>query len=102
MTLPDLKIELKSWRAVSFLDKTFPFVYRKFAMKLVLLLLVASFAMASGIFVDTTEDMTGIFFVLLSIWLVLLALDAFFYSKFLSLSGEGDNSAELASIVFTL
>jgi hypothetical protein len=56
---------------------------------------------ASNLLWQSPQYVTGLFFIGLSIYLLLVALEAFYYSYFFDRRGKDDYSFELSSIIFS-
>ena len=101
MTINELKKELVFWRDISILERIFPFRIRRLVRRMTGIFLLIAFVLASGIVAEESARFTGLFFLILSLWLLLLALDAIYFSKVFSREGASNFLPELSLIVFT-
>lgn len=101
MNLEDLKKEISYLQPVFFLEKSISHATRRLFIKILGFLLLISFVISSGIIVEQESGaMSGFFFIVLSAFLIVFVMEAFYYSyRF-----DKKNSAyefELASIIFS-
>lgn len=80
MDFSTLKKEVSIFRPLFALEKTVAHSTRKIIKTVLFYLLIVSFILASGIVFDASPLLTGMFFLILSLWLIFVALDAFYYS----------------------
>jgi ATP-dependent Clp protease ATP-binding subunit ClpC len=101
MNIENLKKILKPWQSTSLLERNFPHSTRLAIKNTFGILALAFLALSSGLLMDTNDFLTGIFFLVLSVWLVLVMTDAYFYSVFSKRSKEAGRFAFLLSeIIF--
>lgn len=101
MNLNELKSIIRHSEALIFLEKVFPHSVRRVCLKTLSYILVIGFAFASNILWQSPPYATGLFFIGLSIYLLLLALEAFYYSYFFDRRGPEDFLFEISSIIFS-
>ncbi len=101
MSFLDLKQKLGFWRGVAALEHVFPHKIRKICIKVLWVLLALSFIVAYDLLWESALGTSGLFFIVGSLLLITIALDAFFYSHVFAREGERSYSYELASVVFS-
>jgi len=100
MKFTELKEKLSSYKPIFFLEKSVSHRVRLVFKKVLLFFLVISFLTTLGFFGAPTARETGGFFLVLFLFLMFSALDAFYYSfYFKKISGE-EFYFELAEIIF--
>jgi ATP-dependent Clp protease ATP-binding subunit ClpC len=98
MNFVDFTNKFIKYRPVVFLEKSISHRTRLIFKKVLLALLVITFALASGIVIAPRAPVTGLFFLILFFWSIFIVLDAFYYSY--CFDNEDDYLFEMASIVF--
>lgn len=101
MNLNELKSIVRHSESVIFLERVFPHSIRRISLKTLSYVLVVGFIFASNVIWQSPKYVTGLFFIGLSIYLTILALEAFYYSYFFDRRGVNDYSFELSSIIFS-
>jgi ATP-dependent Clp protease ATP-binding subunit ClpC len=99
MTREEFEKSLNDFRGAVLLESIVPHRLRRLLKNIIFVLVLIAFVLGSGIIVPPSASVTGLFFLLLSVWLIVVALDAFFYSIYFKARDE-DHLFELALIVF--
>lgn len=100
MNFNQLKKELRYFYPVYVLEKIISHNTRRVVLKVLTVLLVIFFALASGLLTEPTNTLTGVFFLTLIIFIKLTALDALYFSYIFSTKNI-DNIYELSEVVYS-
>lgn len=100
MNFNQLKKELRYFYPVYILEKIISHNTRRVVLKVVTVLLIVFFALASGLLAEPTNTLTGVFFLTLIIFIKLTALDALYFSYIFSTKNI-DNIYELSEVVYS-
>jgi ATP-dependent Clp protease ATP-binding subunit ClpC len=100
MNFSQLKKELQYFYPVCLLEKIISHNTRSIILRVLSVLLVVLFTLASGLFVEPTKALTGLFFLVLIIFIKLLALESLYFSHIFS-SKNIDSLYELSEVVYS-
>ncbi len=99
MSVQYLKKTLAPLEPLARLERFFPHRFRKIVRKTFLFLLIILFALATGIFGESSRGVSGVFFGILGLFLIVILLDAYAYSHIFSQKGDG-KYFEVARTIF--
>jgi len=100
MNFNQLKKELEYFYPVYLLEKIISHSTRRIVLRVLSALLVILFALASGLITEPTKALTGLFFLILIIFIKLSALEGLYFSYLFSTKNV-NNLYELSDIVYS-